>query len=88
MLPTDPIRSEHQALLPHIAALRDAADAIGGGTREDLATIDEALARKHIEMGASFIAVGTDSNLMVKATSALAAKFKGSAPQAAAKGNY
>jgi len=51
-------------------------------------TLDEALARKHIEMGASFIAVGTDSNLMVKATSSLAAKFKGSAPQAAAKGNY
>ena len=33
----------YDSLLPHIAALRDAADAIGGGTREDLATIDEAL---------------------------------------------
>jgi len=52
-------------------------------------TLDEALARKHIEMGATFIAVGTDSNLMVKSTSALSAKFKGGAqPQPAAKGNY
>ena len=31
-------------------------------------------------MGATFIAVGTDSNLMVKASSALAGKFKGAAP--------
>jgi 4-hydroxy-2-oxoheptanedioate aldolase len=37
-------------------------------------------------MGATFIALGTDSNLMVKATSGLAAKFKGAAqPQQAAK---
>jgi len=42
-------------------------------------TLDEALARQHVDMGASFIAVGTDSNLMVKSTSALAAKFKGAA---------
>ena len=40
-------------------------------------------------MGATFIAVGTDSNLMVKSTSALAAAFKGATPQPAApKGNY
>lgn len=59
------------------------------GKAVGILTLDEALARKHIEMGATFIAVGTDSSLMVKATSALAAKFKGSAPQAAAKGqNY
>jgi 4-hydroxy-2-oxoheptanedioate aldolase len=44
-------------------------------------TLDEALARKHVEMGATFIAVGTDSNLMVKATSALSAKFKGTPQQ-------
>jgi 4-hydroxy-2-oxoheptanedioate aldolase len=50
-------------------------------------TLDETLAKQHVEMGATFIAVGTDSNLMVKGTSALAAKFKG-APQAGAKGNY
>ena len=38
-------------------------------------------------MGASFIAVGTDSNLMVKGTSGLVSAFKGT-PVAAAKGNY
>ena len=63
--------------------IRQAGKAIG------ILTLDEALARKHVEMGATFIAVGTDSNLMVKATSGLSAKFKGGAqaPQAA-KGNY
>lgn len=47
-------------------------------------TLDETLAKKHVEMGATFIAVGTDSNLMVKATSALAGKFKGAAAPAPA----
>jgi len=53
-------------------------------------TLDEALARKHVEMGATFIAVGTDSNLMVKASSALSAKFKGApaAQQPAKPQNY
>ena len=50
-------------------------------------TLDEKLAQQHVEMGATFIAVGTDSNLMVKGTNALAAKFKGTA-QPALKGNY
>jgi 4-hydroxy-2-oxoheptanedioate aldolase len=43
-------------------------------------TLDETLAKRHVEMGATFIAVGTDSNLMVKTTSALAGKFKGAPP--------
>jgi 4-hydroxy-2-oxoheptanedioate aldolase len=43
-------------------------------------TLDETLARKHVEMGATFIALGTDTNLMLKSTSALAARFKGTAP--------
>jgi 4-hydroxy-2-oxoheptanedioate aldolase len=54
-------------------------------------SLDETLARQHVEMGATFIALGTDSNLMLKATTALANKFKGApaAPAApAAKGNY
>jgi 4-hydroxy-2-oxoheptanedioate aldolase len=58
------------------------------GKAVGILTLDEALAKKHVEMGATFIAVGTDSNLMVKSTSGLAAKFKGSAPEPAAKGNY
>jgi 4-hydroxy-2-oxoheptanedioate aldolase len=59
------------------------------GKAVGILTLDEALAKQHIEMGASFIAVGTDSNLMVKATSGLVAKFRGAAPQPAAQGqNY
>ena len=59
------------------------------GKAVGILTLDEALAKKHVEMGATFIAVGTDSNLMVKSTSALAAAFKGAVPQPAApKGNY
>lgn len=59
------------------------------GKAVGILTLDEKLAKKHVEMGATFIAVGTDSNLMVKATSALAAAFKGGAATApAAKGNY
>lgn len=59
------------------------------GKAVGILTLDEALARKHVEMGATFIAVGTDSNLMVKSSSALAAKFKGAPPQPAANGqNY
>jgi 4-hydroxy-2-oxoheptanedioate aldolase len=79
----DPWHPEMQALHEDaFKRIRKAGKAIG------ILTLDEALARKHVEMGATFIAVGTDSNLMVKSTSALAAKFKGAAPQPAAKGNY
>jgi 4-hydroxy-2-oxoheptanedioate aldolase len=59
------------------------------GKAVGILTLDETLARKHIEMGATFIAVGTDSTLMVKATGGLAAKFKGAAQAAPAKAqNY
>ena len=61
------------------------------GKAVGILTLDEALAKKHVEMGATFIAVGTDSNLMLKSTTALAGKFKGGAAQPAAaapKGNY
>ena len=52
-------------------------------------TLDEARAKEHVRMGATFIAVGTDSSVMVKGTSALANAFKGNAPAPAAKGaNY
>lgn len=56
------------------------------GKAVGILTLDEARAKQHVEMGATFIAVGTDSNLMVKGTSALAAAFKGAAT--AIKGNY
>ena len=40
---------------------------------------DETQARKYIELGATFVAVGQDTVLLAKATSALAAKFKAAA---------
>jgi 4-hydroxy-2-oxoheptanedioate aldolase len=44
------------------------------------------LARHYLGLGATFVAVGLDTNLLVKATSALAAKFKsGTTPAPAGK---
>jgi 4-hydroxy-2-oxoheptanedioate aldolase len=63
------------------ARIRKAGKAIG------ILTLEEARAKQHVEMGATFIAVGTDSNLMVKGTNALVTAFKGKAAPAA-KGNY
>lgn len=46
------------------------------GVPSGILATDEALARKYLEAGASFVAVGLDTALLVKATSALAAAFK------------
>ena len=81
----DPWHPEMQEVIADaFRRIQEAGKAVG------ILTLDEALARKHIEMGATFIAVATDTNLMVKATSALASKFL-SAPAAPAgnpKQNY
>jgi 4-hydroxy-2-oxoheptanedioate aldolase len=60
------------------------------GKAVGILTLEEARAKRHVEMGATFIAVGTDTNLMVKSTNALVAQFKGGGAAApAAKGsNY
>jgi 4-hydroxy-2-oxoheptanedioate aldolase len=80
----DPWHPEMQAMIADaFRRIQAAGKAVG------ILTLDDTLAQQHIEMGAAFIAVGTDSNLMVKATSALAARFRGSAPQPAGRGqNY
>jgi 4-hydroxy-2-oxoheptanedioate aldolase len=56
-------------------------DAIGrirkAGKAAGILSPNEAVARKYLEMGATFVAVGLDNNLLATATSALAAKFKG-----------
>ncbi|TFZ06693.1 2-dehydro-3-deoxyglucarate aldolase [Ramlibacter henchirensis] len=56
------------------------------GKAAGIVTPDEALARRYLELGALFVAVGLDNNILAKSTSALAAKFKGTAPAPAAKG--
>src|SRR4051812_39229663 len=80
----DPWHPEMEKIIADsFARIQKAGKAVG------ILTLDEARAKRHVEMGATFIAVGTDSNLMVKGSSALAAAFKGAAPQPAAKGqNY
>jgi 4-hydroxy-2-oxoheptanedioate aldolase len=49
---------------------------IATGKAAGILTADETLARKYLALGATFVAVGLDNNLLVKATSALAEKFK------------
>jgi 4-hydroxy-2-oxoheptanedioate aldolase len=76
----DPAHPEMQAIIE---------DAIGrivkSGKAAGILTPDEALARKYLAMGATFVAVGLDTNLLVKHTSALAARFKDVAAVAPSK---
>jgi len=53
-----------------IARIRAAGKAAG------ILTSDEAQARRYLELGCAFVAVGQDTGLLARATSALAARFK------------
>ena len=67
------------------AAIADAiARIVKAGKAAGILTTDEALAHHYLEIGATFVAVGLDTNLLVQTTSALAARFKSalSAPSA------
>jgi 4-hydroxy-2-oxoheptanedioate aldolase len=46
------------------------------GKAAGILTVDEALSRRYLELGALFVAVGQDNTLLARATSALAARFK------------
>ncbi len=46
------------------------------GKAAGILSTDETLARHHLDMGATFVAVGLDTSLLVRHTSALAARFK------------
>ncbi len=48
----------------------------GSGKAAGILTTDDDLARHYLELGATFVAVGVDHNLLARATSQLAAKFK------------
>jgi 4-hydroxy-2-oxoheptanedioate aldolase len=79
----DPWHPEMQEIIADaFRRIQKAGKAVG------ILTLDETLAKQHIDMGATFIAVGTDTNLLVKTTNALVAKFKGAGGAAAGKGNY
>jgi 4-hydroxy-2-oxoheptanedioate aldolase len=58
------------------------------GKAAGILTTDDALARRYLELGATFVAVGLDSNLLARATSQLAAKFKTGAAAAPAGKTY
>jgi 4-hydroxy-2-oxoheptanedioate aldolase len=71
------------AIVDAIARIRQAGKAPG------ILMGDETLARHYLSLGAMFVAVGVDSMILSRQTSALAAKFKeGLAEMAASKGAY
>jgi 4-hydroxy-2-oxoheptanedioate aldolase len=49
---------------------------IASGKAPGVLTTDRALARKHLELGALFVAVGSDTTLLVRAAQELASAFK------------
>ena len=66
-----------------IARIRNAGKAAG------ILSADQALARRYIELGAAFVAVGVDTTVLMRGLQSLAASFKGSpAPTTAAGGVY
>lgn len=64
------------AIADAIARIRQAGKAAG------ILTPNEELARKYLELGCGFVAVGLDTGLLVQATSALATRFKNARPVA------
>ncbi|HZY17341.1 MAG TPA: HpcH/HpaI aldolase/citrate lyase family protein [Ramlibacter sp.] len=50
------------------------------GKAAGILTTDEAQARRYLALGALFVAVGLDNNLLARGAAALAAKFKSAAP--------
>jgi 4-hydroxy-2-oxoheptanedioate aldolase len=59
------------------AAIEDAIKRIiRAGKAPGILTPDETMARKYLGLGATFVAVGLDNNLLARATTELAAKFK------------
>ena len=71
------------------AAIEDAiARTIKAGKAAGILTPDETLARHYLDLGATFVAVGLDTNLLVRHTSALAARFKTAVTAAPASKTY
>ena len=79
----DPAHPEVQA------AIADAIVRINkAGKAAGILTTDEALARHYLALGATFVAVGLDTQLLVRHTSALAARFKAAAAGAPVSQSY
>ncbi|BCJ07251.1 2,4-dihydroxyhept-2-ene-1,7-dioic acid aldolase [Pseudomonas sp. RtIB026] len=71
------------------AAIDDAIVRIGrAGKAAGILSADEALARRYIELGAAFVAVGVDTTVLMRGLQTLAGKFKGGAAASAQGGVY
>jgi 4-hydroxy-2-oxoheptanedioate aldolase len=67
------------------AAIEDAiAHILQAGKAPGILTSDEAQARHYLALGAVFVAVGIDTGILARQTSALAARFKAASPGTAA----
>lgn len=53
---------------------------VAAGKAPGILTVDETLARRYMELGARFVAVGVEATLLAQATRALAAHFKSAQP--------
>jgi len=63
------------------AAIKDAfARIIAAGKAAGILTSNEQWAKEYLDLGCTFVAVGTDSGLLARQTSALAERFKGGGP--------
>lgn len=64
---------------PEVAAIIDGAIArvLACGKAPGILTPDETLARRYLDAGALFVAVGVDTNILMRQTAALVARFKG-----------
>lgn len=71
------------------AAIADAITRIlKAGKAAGILSTNESQARHYLELGATFVAVGLDTQLLATATSALAARFKNGLPLAAVRPTY
>jgi len=69
------------------AAIEDAIRRVSrAGKAAGILTADTALARHYLDLGATFVAVGLDTQILVRGTAALVAQFKGGARPPAAAG--
>ncbi|KVM10910.1 4-hydroxy-2-oxoheptanedioate aldolase [Burkholderia ubonensis] len=78
----NPGHPDVQAAIDHaIRAIKAAGKAPG------ILSADEAAARRYLEAGASFVAVGVDTTLLARSAERLAAQFKGKPSDAAKQGD-
>ncbi|BAW24142.1 4-hydroxy-2-oxoheptanedioate aldolase [Pseudomonas putida] len=70
------------------AAIEDAIVRIGKASKAaGILSADEKLARRYIELGCTFVAVGVDTSLLMKSLRALADRFKGTSTSQAKPGS-